>query len=49
MVGSLKAIAAVKEDLMGSNELMKKALETSELQIGILKKEVDTVADYLIA
>ena len=49
MVSSLKGLASVKQDILDSNELMKKQLMTSELQISVLKKEVDTVADFLIA
>ena len=48
MVASLKAMASVKEELTGSNQAMKRQLQMSEMQIRVMKKEVDTVADYLI-
>ena len=48
MVGALRGLAAIKDDVMNQNEVMKNHLSTNDLQIQVLKAEVDTVGDFLL-
>ena len=48
MVGALRGLASIKEDIVTQNELMKNQLATNDLQIQVLKAEVDTVGDFLL-
>lgn len=48
MVQALQSLATVKEDVLSAHEQMTSELKTNDLQIEVLKQEVDIAADFLI-
>ena len=48
MVSALQSLAMIKEDMVKTQTKMQQAAKTSELQIAVLKQEVDVAAEFLI-
>jgi hypothetical protein len=48
MVAALQSLATVKEDMVQVQQQMTSVIKTNELQISVLKNEVETAADFLI-